>query len=287
MIIIVIIHRILLRLTTNPTTTTTTTATATTTTTNCSSSYYYCGACGTRGARARAALRRQRDASTLRKPAAWPARERGCFNSGPARRRRPRPGREILRRAIQGPSGPSGSREMPSWAMRRDGIFEGADRKLRVQGNLKNVFFCLIPEPCCTPLPCFCLGHNLKTKCQTTFSKLTLSGGPFQTSQKRPRGNPDSGSLRRGVQGLSAQRSVTAPCPGCGGRRGRAAGGRPPPPQPAAALAWRSSRARPCPRPSARWGRGNVGARNLRRPSWVPPQSIPLLEPYSEKRNGY
>ena len=45
------------------------------------------------------------------------------------------------------------------------------------RANLKKVLF-WIPEPCCTPLPPV-------TNCQTSFSKLTLSGGPFKTSQSK------------------------------------------------------------------------------------------------------
>ena len=48
----------------------------------------------------------------------------------------------------------------------------------------KNNSFFLIPEPCCTPLPCFVGSHFGSNNCQTAFSKLTLSGGPFKTSQR-------------------------------------------------------------------------------------------------------
>ena len=40
-----------------------------------------------------------------------------------------------------------------------------------------------IPEPCCTPLPCFSLGRGLTKKTvEPYFPKLTFSGRPFKTS---------------------------------------------------------------------------------------------------------
>ena len=45
-----------------------------------------------------------------------------------------------------------------------------------IKDTPENVLFG-IPEPCCTPLP-------LTPNCQTAFSKLTLSVGPFNTSQE-------------------------------------------------------------------------------------------------------
>ena len=37
------------------------------------------------------------------------------------------------------------------------------------------------PEPCRTPLPCFCCAIIWGKRCQTAFSKSTLSGGPFKS----------------------------------------------------------------------------------------------------------
>ena len=58
------------------------------------------------------------------------------------------------------------------------------DRKLRVLGKGSIEKRCFGGFQSLVAHPCFVLGdRNLKRSCQTAFSKLTLSGGPFNTSQ--------------------------------------------------------------------------------------------------------